>query len=101
YGPFITSSGVSTSSAGTYGFAFGSIFNGTSGGGGAVSFGSTDLTPSGLSELASQSNTGAVWADISTLAGGAFSTTLSKATAGWDFTSSNDSAWAVLFDAVE
>ncbi|HMK97908.1 MAG TPA: hypothetical protein VK425_10205 [Acidimicrobiales bacterium] len=100
-GPFITSSAVSTSSAGAYGFAFGSIFNGTAGGGGAVSFASTDLVPSGLAELASQPNTGAVWADISTLAGGAFSSSLSGATAGWDFTNSNNTAWAVLFDAVD
>jgi hypothetical protein len=100
-GPFITSSTVSTTMADDYGVAFGSIFNGTSGGGGAVSFANTDLLPSGLSQTGSQTNTGATWADVSTLAGGGLSSALSKATAGWDFTNSHNSAWAVLFDAVQ
>ncbi len=100
-GPFITASTVSTTAANDYGIDFGSIFNGTSGGGAAVPLAGTDLGPSGLSDIGSQDNTGAVWADVSTLAGGGLSAALSKATAGWDFTNTNNFAWAVLFEAVQ
>jgi hypothetical protein len=100
-GPFITSSTASTNTADDYGIAFGSIFNGTEAGGEAVNFANTDLGPSGLSETGSQTNGGATYADMSTLAGGPLSSTLSGATAGWDFTNSNNNAWTVLFDAVQ
>lgn len=100
-GPFIASSKASTSTADDYGIAFGSIFNGTGAGGGAVNFVNTDLVPSGLSEIATQGNGGGTYADVSTLAGGALASTLSQATAGWNFTSSHNSAWVMLFDAVQ
>jgi RHS repeat-associated protein len=97
-GPFITSSTVSTSSADDYGIAIGSIYNGTST---SAALGDTDVVPSGMSETASQTNLGATYADVSALAGGALSSTLSAATAGWDFTNSTVTAWDLLFEAVQ
>jgi hypothetical protein len=72
-GPFTTSATVSTTSADDYDFAFGSIFNGTGGGSGVVSLGTTDLVPTGLSQIGSQNNQGGEYCDISTLAGGGVS----------------------------
>ena len=67
---------------------------------GVVDFRTTDLGPSGLSQIGSQNNRGGEYYDISTLAGGGSRRRSIGATAGSDFTNPT-TMLAVLFDAVQ